>query len=259
MNSDDVRFIVEKAIRRTSNLFGYDARPIVRAEARPIDILGLAVRDLVQRQPNVIVVQIGAHDGVTGDPISTYIRRYGWTGILVEPQPAVFQKLVENYKGVEGVILENVAIDTHEGTLTLHVFKSASPDEHSSMLASTKKHYLTLNGDKHRGELSEIKVPATTLSKLVAKHGLPRVDVLQIDTEGYDFTILKGVDFSVVQPEIIHFESNFLNRRQREDALQLLSRNGYSVLELGQDMLALRQPIDEDTADRLAQSKVIRV
>ena len=120
---------------------------------------------------------------------------------------------------------------------------------------STRKHYLTLNSDEAKGELQEIEVPMHTLRYLLEKHRIERVDLLQIDTEGYDFEILKSVDFSMIQPSIIHFENNFLHSRQRDECARLLGAHGYALLDLGIDTLAYRQEANANFAQRIALSR----
>ena len=75
------------------------------------------------RKPGFSFVQIGAFDGKGSDPILDYIRRYRWRGLLIEPQPAVFEALKKNLAGREGLLFENVAIATKEGMLPFHTLK----------------------------------------------------------------------------------------------------------------------------------------
>ena len=37
------------------------------------------------------VIQIGANDGITHDPIHKFIKRDKWNGVLLEPQPYVYE------------------------------------------------------------------------------------------------------------------------------------------------------------------------
>ena len=43
----------------------------------------------------------------------------GWGGVLVEPNPAVFAKLVENYKGFKNIKCIDYAIGKKNGTTFL--------------------------------------------------------------------------------------------------------------------------------------------
>ena len=258
MNRDDFSLIFEKALTRAGSIFGFEVKPHLSHAAPSIDVFDLAVRDLISRQPDIFFLQVGAHDGLSYDPIHAYVRRHHWKGILVEPQPQIFQKLVENYAGETQLIFENSALAPEGGTLDLHVFESAGADSQASMLASTRKHYLALNGDGHRGALKTISVPALSLNALLDRHGVERVNLLQIDTEGFDFEILRMIDFNRIKPEIIHYENNFLNRRQKSECNRILSAQNYALLNLGIDTIAYLQPATP-FAERATMSKIAPV
>ena len=259
MNRDDLSLIFEKALARASNLFGYELKPHLSHPAPSIDILDLAIRDLMSRQPNIFFLQIGAHDGVSYDPIHNYVRRFHWKGLLVEPQPAIFAKLRENYREETQLLFENSAISQRDGAIDLHCFENAGVEDHASMLASTRKHYLEFNGDNQRGALKTITVPALTLESLLLKHRVERVNLLQIDTEGFDFEIIKMIDFKRMKPEIIHYENNFLNRRQKSECSRILGEQNYALLNLGIDTIAYLQPSREDFSRRAQLSKIAPV
>lgn len=259
MNRDDLSLIFEKALARASALFGYELKPHLSHKSPSIDILDLAIRDLMSRQPDVFFLQIGAHDGVSYDPIHTYVTQFHWKGFLVEPQPAIFQKLKQNYANEKQLLFENSAIAQRDGTLELHCFESADAEDHASMLASTRKHYLALNGDGHRGALKTITVPALSLESLLSKHQVKRVNLLQIDTEGFDFEIIKMIDFQRMKPEIIHYENNFLNRRQKSECSRILGGENYALLNLGIDTIAYLQPSSDEFKSREQLSKIAPV
>jgi FkbM family methyltransferase len=259
MNRDDISLIFEKALARAAQMAGFDLKPRLTHAAPSIDILDLAVRDLLARVPDIFFLQIGAHDGLTFDPIHEYVRQYHWRGLLVEPQPTVFAQLQKNYTGEGQLLFENSAIAPQDGTLDLHVFENAGADDHASMLASTRRHYLQLNGDNARGAVKKITVPALCLSSLLAKHRIEKVNLLQIDTEGFDYEIIRMVDFTRIKPEIIHYENNFLNRRQRSECARLLDAQGYAMLNLGIDTVAYLQPARETFSARASMSKITQV
>ncbi len=127
------------------------------------------------------------------------------------------------------------------------------------MLTSTRKHYLALNGDGHRGAVKSITVPALTLESLLKKHQVERVNLLQIDTEGFDFEIIKMIDFRRMKPDIIHYENNFLNRRQKSECSRILSEQNYSLLNLGIDTVAYLQSANDDFSRRAQLSKIAPV
>ena len=259
MNRDDFSLIWEKALSRAAQAVGYELKPRLAHAAPSIDIFDLAVRDLAARVPDIFFLQIGAHDGLSYDPIHEYVRQFHWKGLLVEPQPAIFKQLTENYAAEKQLLFENSAIAQQDGTIDLHCFENAGAEDPASMLTSTRKHYLSLNGDGHRGALKTITVPALTLESLLTKHQIERVNLLQIDTEGFDFEIIKMIDFKRIKPEIIHYENNFLNRRQKSECSRILSGQNYSLLNLGIDTIAYLQPLRKDFSQRVEMSKIAPV
>src|SRR5688500_19325979 len=75
---------------------------------------------LLYRNMDFFFVQIGSNDGKTGDPLYEYIKECKWKGILVEPVPYLFEKLKQTYRGFEGLLFENSAIDTKDGYRTFY-------------------------------------------------------------------------------------------------------------------------------------------
>ena len=66
------------------------------------------------------VVQIGANDGKTHDPLYRYISKYKTAGLLVEPQPDVFQKLKNNYKDNPNLKFADVAMGEEDSSIPFY-------------------------------------------------------------------------------------------------------------------------------------------
>jgi hypothetical protein len=62
---------------------------------------------------------------------------------------------------------------------------------------------------------------------------------LQIDTEGYEYEILKSTPFDKIKPRAIRCEYLHLNRLDYQNSINLLKKNGYSVILHAGDILAL--------------------
>ncbi|HEY3874572.1 MAG TPA: hypothetical protein VGM92_03785, partial [Candidatus Kapabacteria bacterium] len=66
-------------------------------------------------------VNIGANDGIAGDPLVELIRHNSrCRGIFVEPISFLFERLRRNYGPSERFTFENVAIDEHNGARKLY-------------------------------------------------------------------------------------------------------------------------------------------
>jgi len=191
------------------------------------------------------VVQIGANDGISGDPVRDFIERYRWPGILVEPLPDIFAKLARNYSGSPQVTLENCAIGEAR-ELTLYRVRAdvtnAAPWLHE--LASFDRE-VVLRDRAFFPDIAdyivEQRVPSISFSALMDRHGIDRFDVLVIDTEGYDLEILKQVDFPRHRPRVVLYEHKHLGAAQQKEAKALLAGIGYVTLQEEYDTLGLRR------------------
>jgi Methyltransferase FkbM domain len=78
-----------------------------------------------------------------------------------------------------------------------------------------------------------------TLKDLLSKHCVQAIDVLMIDSEGYDWNIIKQFDFSRYRPIIIKMEVGSLPPEELGNSVELLLRNGYSVQISAVDLIAV--------------------
>jgi FkbM family methyltransferase len=206
---------------------------------------------LLESTPEPFVLQIGAMDGVQFDPIHPFLRRGGWGGLLVEPLPDLFAALVENYRGVPGLRFANVAISSHEGSITLNrvdpeAIRSGAAPDWSIGVSSMFEDRNSIGGVKISPvDYARIKphvvkqtVACTTLARLLESEAVDRIDLLQIDTEGYDYQVLKQFDFERFHPSIIHLEHYLLPPDEQEACFALLLRNGYVLGTRDIDLVA---------------------
>jgi FkbM family methyltransferase len=246
---------IKQVLRKVLHSIGYEARKVFPPpKLVPIDVFRLVVEDLMRRMEGAgdqfFCVQIGAHDGLHYDPIRAFIKKHHWRGLLVEPQPEVYRRLVANYSDEPQLVFENAAVASKDGFATLYAFKKTdSLPDHATMLASFNKDALLYNGHGYKGEIEELSVPALTFNTLLAKHQIGAISLLQIDTEGYDFEIIKMLEGSEVRPVVIHFESACMYRAQLYECGETLHRMGYRALTIGIDTIAYRQS-EDDFAER---------
>lgn len=77
----------------------------------------------------------------------------------------------------------------------------------------------------------------TTVDAYCARNGIPHIDLLKIDAEGYDFNVLSGAKsmLSSHAVELVQFEYNHRwieNRKLLKDAFGLLLALGYCMGKL---------------------------
>ena len=147
-------------------------------------------------------IQVGANDGKTkGDFVNMWVRKYNWRGIVVEPIPYLFRKLKKNYADCGGIFFENVAVAETDRDRDFYLLQG---NEESSALQMVHEKILI---NKHR--VKKIRVKCATLHQLLDRYEIDP-DVIVIDAEGYDYKIIKTIDFKRIRPDLIIYEHRML-------------------------------------------------
>jgi hypothetical protein len=79
-----------------------------------------------------------------------------------------------------------------------------------------------------------------TFAALLSKYNITYLDILVIDTEGYDFEILKMIDFATLMPAIIQFEEKNLMPSEKVACFKMLVEKGYRLGRHHRDIVAYR-------------------
>lgn len=222
----------------------------VRAKVRPHRPerpLEQVVFALAQALPDATFVQVGAHDGTQLDPLREAILGSRWTGVMVEPVPYVFERLALRYGDHPRLTLENVAIADVDGRLPFHLLRQADHDDEDvwrwyDALGSFRREVVLSHAHlvpDIEERIETIEVPCVTFDTLCARNGLDHVDVVQIDTEGYDRQVLELIDVPRLRPCLVLYEHLHLDAASRDAAEDLLTGHGFRLASDGMDTLAV--------------------
>lgn len=223
-----------------------------------INLLELFVRRMLEKNINkkAFILQVGANLGLEGeelpDTIYNLVRSDAgrFEGVLLEPMPEYFAFVKKKYAGFSGIHVEQGAIVENDGSVTLCRVNPASGVQKSFFhgIATFNKDVLStrLKREGLIHLLEEIQVPAVSFKTLVSKYGITLVDILQIDTEGFDFEIIKMFfQQTAIRPSIINFEWTELNsaKFEKKGAIQFLTSRNYQIAEYGSDIIAIDKSI----------------
>lgn len=203
-----------------------------------------ALDRLNQDSTDLFFVQIGSNDGVIHDPLYKYVNRYRWRGILVEPVACYFDRLKYNYRNQKQLIFENVAISDkdemreffriREGLEFLPAWSKGLGSFFPGVLL---KHRWAIPGLENYIVTETVR--CTSLDRLLKLHRVQNVDLLMIDTEGYDFEILKQVKFDLIKPRLIVFEHKHLDHESKKQCEILLKKHRYRLSRYFGNTMAL--------------------
>ena len=186
------------------------------------------------------LVVLGAH---TGEFLIDDIKNFSDKScILIEPVPYNFNKLKLNTSSFDHVMYCNKAIsDVHE-TNKFYYVKEESVRKLGKHWATgigsfKKKHILDHRYKRFKIEDSDIEardVEFITFDDLIKKYSIKSIDKLQIDVEGSEYKIMKGIDFNKVKIDKVffeckHFDDTFTEGEKLEEIKNILSSNGYML------------------------------
>ena len=235
-------------LRRLSNRLQAKADALLRrVKPRPLSLTERIARRL-KGHAEIRFVQVGSNDGTHGDPISALIKsQSGWRGVFVEPVPAIFRRLKANYGESPRFVFENVLIGREAGVVPFYAVSDQAREALGDalpywydQLGSFDRHHITkhLNG-KLAPYIEEMQLPAITLPALLRRHGMESLDLLHVDTEGFDDEVLAQLDLDQHRPAVLLYEHKHLSIERRGRAEARLQAAGYQLHRYPDDTLAI--------------------
>lgn len=192
------------------------------------------------------VLQIGACDGVTSDSLYPFIKEGTVKAWLVEPVTLNFSMLREFYKGEPHVTLIQAAVADVDGERAFYSIRNDGrwkDNGWARQLASFYKEHLVRHGI-NEAEIQENRVRCLTLTTLVKEYAIRDLDVLMIDTEGFDGEVVRMALAQGICPNFIVFENAQLVQQyaqsELDDLYRRLSEHGYAWTHDRINTLAIR-------------------
>lgn len=189
-------------------------------------------------------LQIGSNDGRFGDPLVRLIKDRGnWSGIFVEPVPYAYERLKLNYGVSEKFTYEQLAIGEAFETKTFYYVSEAAKDDLGKQLPPwydqlgtfERPHILKHLDGILEPYIIEVPIDCVPLQHILEKNNVQSLDVLHIDTEGFDYQVLRQFDLPRYLPRVVLFEHKHLSKADQDAADQLLIESGYSLTKISGD------------------------
>ena len=193
---------------------------------------------------NFDLIVIGACHGFW---IENDVKKCSNKVLLIEPVKYNFDQLKNRFKNYKNMIFENIAIgDKNELIDFFHVLES-SVDKLKKHWASgigsfSKEHIL-----KHRTkrfqiteeDIKCIKIKAITFNQLIEKYKIEYINKLIIDAEGFDYNIIKSIDFKKIFIKEIIFEKKHLSTTfqigsKLNEIEAFLTKENYELFDIGE-------------------------
>jgi FkbM family methyltransferase len=194
--------------------------------------------ETVRSRPTFSVLQIGAFDGVSNDPVCALLRDcVNVRAVLIEPQPAAFAALQRLWRDTPRITTLQAALSDSAGERPLYVIAEDRKPFHpfADQLASFSKGYVESECSRYMWRpapdlVTSINVKTIDWRSLREQYG--PFDLVAIDTEGYDGEILHQIDFSRQTPAIVLYEHRHLDRAMQDRCVARLEQAGYVVRQV---------------------------
>jgi FkbM family methyltransferase len=134
--------------------------------------------------PIEVFFDVGANDGGTTKRAEHNFR--DCQIIAFEPHPKTFEQLRKSASKFPNVELFNLALGSEPGQETMFEYDTLGSTINSLL---PNRPYPARYGLNISGQ---ILVNCTTIDRFCSERGIKKIDILKIDTEGFDFEVLKG-------------------------------------------------------------------
>lgn len=179
-------------------------------------------------------IQVGANDGVSFDFLYSFVVKRKSKGVVIEPVFEYFEELQYNYKEFPEIIKINKAVHPFEKEIVINKIAPNAidkyPDWVKGIASIDVKHHLKTGIDSR--DIIKETVKADSLMNILNKNLKSfSLDYMQIDTEGFDFEVIKMIDFGAIKPKMIKYESVNLSKEDQYKLSVLLEKNGYYLFQ----------------------------
>jgi len=180
-------------------------------------------------------VEVGALDGIGSSNTFFFEKDRNWSGILIEPNPVEFKKLINCGRNLSHK--ENCAVFNEERELDF-----LSIEGPCNVLSGIYEFYDKRHIDRIEKELKSyeiypighelysrkemVKISGVRLETIFDKYNVSHVDLLSIDVEGAELKVLESINFDKVSIDCILLENNY----GIEKEITFLEEKGYKIL-----------------------------
>ena len=185
---------------------------------------------------SIYIFDIGAHKGET---IQLFIKNFNINRIYsFEPNLNLYEFLIKKKEFISDKIkIFNLGFGLNSEIKELSIFQDTSSSTLNRLNENTeyfkrKKKFMSLFFNKDNFVAKKQNVKIYNLSKFINEKSIQRIDILKIDTEGYEYNILKGIDekdFKKIR--FIYFEHHYdlmINKGYKfSNIKKLLEKNNF--------------------------------
>ena len=185
------------------------------------------------------LIQIGANDGKRHDHLNYFITKLKINSVLIEPINDCFDELKKNYSDYDFVKLENSAISVNNELSYLFQVNSEGLNYYHDDIKGLNSfdiNHLLKHGVKKK-HINKTKISSISILDLIKKYNIEKLDLLCVDTEGYDDKIIHEFLSNTNLKPLIIFEYIHIKNRSLKELLKLLNNKNYKFFSIKEDLI----------------------
>ncbi len=188
------------------------------------------LRLVLGHRDRAVAIDVGANVGDTVTLIRDAMP--GCTVHAFEPNPATFATLQQRHGQTPGIVLNNSGVGSTEDTLKLNAVANHALNS-----------FLPLTPDGRRrldvsGSTRVVEVPVVRLDTYATNHDVENIDLLKIDTQGFEMHVLQGAVglFDARRVACVLIELNFVDlyagQAKPVEIISFLQERGFHLVDL---------------------------
>ena len=168
-------------------------------------------------------VDVGALHPINGS-LTYNLSKKGWKGLnidLLRENLILFNFFRKKDKNI------NLAISKNKGVINAYIF------ERGSGVNTTNKKWADKWKKKIGKSYSILKIKKNSLNNVFSSYKVnKKFELLNIDVEGHEIDVLKGINFKNIRPKIITIEIHVKKTEQifKTEIYKLLKKNNYELI-----------------------------
>ncbi len=158
------------------------------------------------------VIDVGAHEG---EFALNFNKEFKVEKIIsFEPNSKVFKILNRNIFKHKNMYAVNFGVGSKEEKKLLNINTESSSSTINELRTESnyyKKKFFLINLFKGQIIKDRLEINIIKLDNYIYQNKIPSIDLLKIDTEGFEFDVLQGVNDNLKKIKAIYFEHHFDN------------------------------------------------
>ena len=224
-------------IKKIINLFGYKIMKVEKIDATDLD--GLTKSLITNSEP--VIFDVGASNGTS---VKRYKKIFDKPIIhCFEPISDDLNVIKDNFSDDQNLFLNNVGVGDESGYLNFNINAKRNTSSFRNLIPNTtwvKRRSKTFNVDDKKFTIKEQNTKIITLDNYVTEKKISNIDILKIDTQGFEDKVLLGAKnllknnrIKLIQLELI-FSEIYEKSLQIYDVEKTLIPNNYRLFGISE-------------------------